>query len=400
MKRLLDLFRRDPAPRAEGGLSLTSPELYALIVDALGQRTTQSGLTVTPKVALRNPAVLRSVSLISFAVGQLPLHLIRMADRTKERDHPLFKILHRRPNPWQTSFEFRALMQQRALTQGSAYARIIRSRGNVVALVPIASVMPRQRDDWRLEYVVSNRDGSRIVLPQSEVFHVRFGLSDDGITGLSLVQQAAEAIALAMQTERAAANLFRRGVMAGLVLETKGQVTPEAFERLKASLDEREGAENAHRTIILEEGMTLNAAPTTGRDAQALEQRAHQIEEIGRVFGVPRPLLGMADTSWGSGIAELGQMFVLYGLNPWFEAWEQAVARDLLTDAEADELEAKFNAGALLRGNMKDQSEFFARGLGSGGHHPWLEIDEVREFMDLPEARNLPPMPGQKETRQ
>ncbi|NBN64153.1 phage portal protein [Pannonibacter tanglangensis] len=397
---MLDLFRRDPAPRAEGGLSLTSPELYALIVDALGQRTTQSGLTVTPAVALRNPAVLRSVSLISFAVGQLPLHLIRMADRTKHRDHPLFKILHRRPNPWQTAFEFRALMQQRALTQGSAYARVIRSRGAVVALVPLASVTPRQLDDWRLEYLVSNRNGSQSVLPQSEIFHVRFGLSADGITGLSLVQQAAEAIALAMQTERAAANLFRRGVMAGLVLEAPGAVTAEAFGRLKASLEEREGAENAYRTLILEEGMKLNAAPTTGRDAQALEQRAHQIEEIGRVFGVPRPLLGMNDTSWGSGIDVLGQMFVLYGLNPWFEAWEQAIARDLLTDAEADMLEAKFNAGGLLRGNMKDQAEFFARGLGSGGHHPWLEIDEVREFMDLPEARNLPPMPGQKEAAQ
>ena len=109
---------------------------------------------------------------------------------------------------------------------------------------------------------------------------------------------------------------------------------------------------------------------------------------------MPRPLLGVDDTSWGSGIDVLGQFFVRYGLNPWFEAWEQAIERSLLDDAEAEIYQAKFNAGALLRGSMKDQAEFFAKGLGAGGHAPFLHPDEPREWLDMPKRDDLPPAMG------
>ena len=143
--------------------------------------------------------------------------------------------------------------------------------------------------------------------------------------------------------------------------------------------------------------MGLESGQTTGKDAQALEQRAMQIEEIGRAFGVPRPLLGVDDTSWGSGIDVLGQMFVQYGLNPWFEAWQQAIERDLLTDSEADTLQAKFNPGGLLRGNMASQSEFWAKALGAGGQQPFGTPEEAREAFDWPAIPRdqLAPMMGQ-----
>lgn len=410
---LLDLFRRpaepDPVAHLVGDVSafydFNDPRLAEFM---RAGAATESGEYVSVRAALRNTTVIRCVSLISFAIGTLPLHLRHKDTKLKADDHPLFRVLHRRPNPWQTAFEFRSLMQQRALgasgdgTRGDAFARIIRTRNigrqrdQILYLVPLATerVTPRQRSDWTIEYDYEQPAGGKITLPQSEVFHLRYGLSEDGISGLSLVKQAAEEIGLANQTRKASARLFRNGMLVGGMMAVKGRLSPEAFDRLKAQMEEREGADQAGKWIVAEEGMEAKPFSQTGRDAQQVEMRKHQIEEIARPFGVPRPLLGVDETSWGSGIDVLGQFFVRYALNPWFEAWQQAIERSLLSETEADELEAKFNEGALLNGSMAAQAEFFAKGLGSGGHHPFLEVDEVRDWLDLPHSDNLPPAAG------
>ena len=171
------------------------------------------------------------------------------------------------------------------------------------------------------------------------------------------------------------------------MLRTEKTLSDEAIARLKGNWsDIYGGADNAGKTAVLEEGLDYKAISPTAKDAQHLETRARQIEEIGRVFGVPRPLLMVDETSWGSGIDSLGQFFVRYGLNPWFEAWQQAIKRDLLLlPADFDRYEAKFNAGALERGNMAAQGEFFAKALGAGGQQPWMTPNEVRRLLDMPE---------------
>ncbi len=126
-------------------------------------------------------------------------------------------------------------------------------------------------------------------------------------------------------------------------------------------------------------------SPKAGAIASISNNASTKIEEIARPFGVPRPLLGVDDTSWGSGIDSLGQLFVRFALNPHFEAWQQAIERCLLDDEEAEIYEAKFNVAALLNGSIKDQGEYFAKALGSGGHQPWMDYAEVRETVDLPE---------------
>ncbi|HEU4986872.1 MAG TPA: phage portal protein [Rhizobiaceae bacterium] len=390
---------QDVSPvRAMAGESLTfygldDPALLEFIRSG-GSNFTEAGVSVTPKAALKNTTVIRCVSLISFAMGWLPLHLRDKETKKKATEHPLFRVLHRKPNAWQTSMEFRSLMQQRALgangdaNRGDAFALIVRSGPRILQLVPLPTekVLPRQRSDWSLEYEYTRPDGGKVVYPQRDIFHLRCPLSEDGISGLSLVKQAAEAIGLALQTEKAAARLFRNGMLVGGLMSVKDRLSQEAFDRLKAQMDEREGAVNAHKWIIGEEGLEAKPFDRSGRDSQHIEQRRHQIEEIARAFGgVPRPLLVLDDTSWGSGIDVLGQLFVRYTLNPWFEAWQQAIERSLLTEDEAERYEAKFNEGALLRGSMKDQAEFFAKALGSGGHQPWMDYEEVRETMDLPE---------------
>jgi HK97 family phage portal protein len=353
---------------------------------------TESGAQVTVKKAMRNTTVFRCVSLISYSMGMLPLHLIDVETKQKIRDHPLFRLLHRQPNDWQTAFDFRSLLQYRALVYGDAYALIVRSGTRPIRLIPLdpGRVEVRQGDDWKLTYQVTLPSGRRRSFPASEIFHLR-GMSEDGIHGTSLVKVAAEAIGLAIQTERAAARLFRNGMLVGGALSHQAKLSPDAYERLKTSMEERlTGAENAGKWMILEEGMSANPFAQTGKDNQHLEMRKHQVEEISRPFGVPRPLLNLDETNWGSGIDVLGQFFVRYGLNPWFEAWEQAIYLSLLTEEEKGRIEAKYNAGALLRGSLKDQGEYFARALGAGGHQPWMDYEEVRDTMDLPEKEIAP----------
>lgn len=368
----------------------TDPRLLKLMEGGV----TGSGIAVTAKSALRNPTVFRCTSLLAYSIGMLPLHLQEKNTKRIATEHPLHRILHRRPNSWQTAFEFRSLMEQLALTKGDAVALKVKSRGQIIGLVPLMNVQISQRADWSLKYSVVRKDGKRVIYEQADVFHLRNGLSEDGFTGLSCVKQAAEAIGIAMQAEQSTAKLFANGMIIGGVFKHPTKLSPEAYTRLKESMNAGGGTENAGRWKIAEEGMDVIPFNAPGKEGQGLENRAHQIEEIARVFGVPRPLLMMDDTSWGSGIDVLGQLFVRYGLNPWFEAWQQAIERDLLTERETDLYAAKFNAGGLLRGSMKDQAEFFAKGLGSGGHQPWLHTDEVRDWQDLPRRDDLPAPPG------
>lgn len=368
-----------------------------------GGAATASGITVSVETAMRNPSVFRSVSLLSSSIAMLPLHLFHSgADRRKATEHPLFRVLHRRANGWQTAYEFRQLMQSWVLVHGDAVALKIMRGHEILGLAPMNPdrVTISQDDDWSMRYEYQPPTGGKRTFRAQDVFHLR-GFSLDGIRGRPLVRQAAEAIGLALQTERAAARLFEKGMLVGgaLKMPQNKKLSPEAYDRLVASMADREGAENAHRWLVLEEGLEAEAFPSTGRDAQHVEQRRFQIEEIARVFGVPRPLLMVDDTSWGTGIDVLGQLFVRYGLNPWFTVWEEAIARDLLRDDEQDRLYAKYNAGALLRGSMKEQGEFFAKALGAGGHYPWMVPGEVRDLSDLAERDDLPqPMGARKET--
>ncbi|MBN7755530.1 phage portal protein [Nitratireductor aquimarinus] len=395
--KLLSIFRREE-PKSE------APRVYSMAeaaeffgFDDPGfkefMRNGASGVVgVTVKDAMRNPTVFRCVSLISYAMGMLPLNLLNAGTKEKARDHPLYPLLHREPNNWQTAFNFRELMQRRALINGDAYALIVRSGNRVIRLVPLdpGMVEPRQRNDWSVEYRYTPKAGQTKILQPRDVLHV-YADSEDGIRGTSLVKVAAQAIELARQLESAQSNFFKKGMLLGGMLSMPNALSPEAYERLKASLQEKySGAENAGRWIIGEEGMEPHQFTSSAKDSQQLESRKLQIEEIGRVFGVPRPFLGVDDTSWGSGIDVLGQIFVRYTLNPWFSAWEQAIERSCFTDAEKEQFDVKFNAGALIRGSMKDQGEFFTKALGSGGHQPWMDYEEVRETMDLPEKEIAP----------
>lgn len=404
---IFDIFRgrarqpvSSPAVNASLGdngffLSTNDPRIIEFLKDGL---MTASGFSVSVESALRNPSMFRAVSLISNAIGMLPLHLIDKETRKKATGHHLYRVLHRKPNDWQSAFDFRGHMQLQALVHRDAYARIIRSRDirtgkmRIIRLVPLNSkkMTVTLQPDWTAKYEYNSSSGGKTVYPASEIFHLR-GISLDGLHGFSLVEQAREAIGLALSAELAAGRLFKNGAFVDGVLISKTELSDNAYERLKTSWSARySGADNAGQTPLLEGDTDYKAIGSNARDAQMTELRKLQVEEIARVSGVPRPLLMVDETSWGSGIEALGQFFVAYALGPWFEAWQQAVERCLLDDEDAEKYEAKFNPGALLRGSLKDQAEFLSKALGAGGHAPWMHVDEVRDVMDLPE-REAPP---------
>lgn len=345
---------------------------------------TASGEYVTAASAMHNMAVFRSVDLIASAMGMLPTNLMRVGGDgalTEAVDLPLFDLLRHQPNPRDTAFEFKSTMQAWALLHGDAHAMIVWSRGLPLAIWPLHPdrLSVEEMPDLSRRYHYARPNGARLTLTEREIFRVR-GLSLDASLGLARARVAREAIGVAMRAEKAAARLFKFGLLAGGALSHPGpgKFSSEAYDRLKASMAAREGADHAGKWLILEEGMKAEKFGDTAQHNQHVEQRTHQIEEIARAFGVPRPLLMMDDTSWGSGVEQLAMLFVRFGLAPWFKAWEEALARAFIAPADRRRLRFDFDEQELLRGTMKEQGEFFAKALGAGGSDGWLTANEVR----------------------
>ncbi|WP_144149362.1 phage portal protein [Paraburkholderia sp. BCC1884] len=399
---LFDFFRRGhqpeaqtrlpqpPGPRAElssGGDTFTGlddPRLLEYI-----RRGEIDGNDPRGMRALRNMAVLRCVTLISEAIGMLPLNL-QSSDEKKQvqTNNPAHRLLKYKPNDWQTPIEFKSLMQLRALLDGQSFARVIWSGNRPIRLIPMdrGSVKPTLTSTWQISYQYGTPGGDEITLGARDVFHLR-DLSLDGVNGVSRIKLSREALELAEQAERAASRTFRTGVMAGGAIEIPKELSDNAYKRMKESLaDNYSGAENAGSWMLIEEGGTAKQFSITAVSAQQIETRNHQIEEVARMYGVPRPLLMMDDTSWGSGIEQLAIFFIQYGLAHWFVSWEQAAARSFIPDNQLGMQQFKFNEGALLRGTLNDQASFFSKALGSGGQAPWMSQNEVRELSDLPKS--------------
>ncbi|WEE76626.1 phage portal protein [Comamonas testosteroni] len=390
MKLLDKLFGRSPEAKSRPRASAEGITFQGLDDPALLEFI-RNGQTTSANRMVRNMAALRSLSLISNGLGMLPISLYEAgSDKKVMREHQAHKLIRVKPNPWQTPMEFKSQMQLLLETEGNAYARIIRSGTRPIHLIPFEKgrVQAKLGSNYRMQYTCTTENGNQLTLDQEEILHIR-EISFDGVLGLSKRQLSEEVFELAASAQRAAVNVFKTGVMAGGSIEVQNALSDPAFERMKRSLaDEYSGAENMAKWMILEEGAKANQFSSTAKDGQQIENRNHQIEEVARLYGVPRPLLMMDDTSWGSGIEQLAIFFVQFTMAPRFVCWEQALARSLLTDRERETLYFKTNERALLRGTLKDQAEYFAKALGSGGHQPWHTANEIRDLAEMPADPN------------
>ena len=332
---------------------------------------------------MRVAAVYACVRIISGAVATLPLHVKRRVDaRTREdaSDAPVWQLLRRRPNRWQTPAQFRRMLQAHLLLRGNAYAMIVRSRGSVQALIPLHPdrVEVAQGDDLALSFLYTRPDGRRLRLRQDEVMHL-VGLTLDGVRGVSPIAYARETIGLALAMEDHGATTFRNGARVSGVLKHPQRLGPEAVANLKAGLEAfRAGGDQEGKNLILEEGMDYARIAMTAEDAQWIESRKFSRSDIAMFFGVPPHMIGDTEksTSWGTGIEQQSIGFVAYTLEDHLTMWEETIDRDLI--GADDLLYARFNRAALVKGDIKARWEAYVKGLQWGVWSP----NEIRALED------------------
>ncbi len=349
-----------------------------------------AGKTVTERTAMQMTAVYSCVRILAEAVAGLPLNLYKyLPDGGKEKsyDHPLYRLLHDEPNPEMSSFVFRETLMTHLLLWGNAYAQIIRNgKGEVVALYPLMpNKMTVDRDkDGRLYYSYNHSSeesptmtGSTVILKPSDVLHIP-GLGFDGLVGYSPIAMAKNAIGMAIACEEYGAKFFANGAAPGGVLEHPGTIKDP--QRVRESWQSTFGGSgNSNKIAVLEEGMKYTPIGISPEQAQFLETRKFQINEIARIFRVPPHMVGDLEKSSFSNIEQQSLEFVKYTLDPWVIRWEQSIMRTLLSADEKKQYFVKFNLEGLLRGDYASRMGGYATARQNG----WMSANDIRELENL-----------------
>ena len=354
----------------------------------LGNST--SGKRVTERSAMQMTAVYSCVRILSESIASLPIHVYSYREdggKEKATDQPLYFLLHDEPNPEMTSFIFRETLMTHLLLWGNAYAQIIRNgKGEIIGLYPLMpNRMSVDRDDkgqLYYEYTLTNDDaptmkGSTVRLSPSDVLHIP-GLGFDGLVGYSPIAMAKNAIGLAIATEEYGSKFFANGAAPSGVLEHPGTLKDPA--KIRESWQQTfGGSSNAHKVAVLEEGMKYTPISISPEQAQFLETRKFQLDEIARIFRVPPHMVGDLERSTFSNIEQQSLEFVKYTLDPWVSRWEQAITRSLFTPDEKKKYFVKFNLDGLLRGDYQSRMNGYAVGRQNG----WMSANDIRELENL-----------------
>ena len=351
---------------------------------------TTAGKTVTERSAMQMTAVYSCVRILAEAIAVLPLHVYEYTEsggKQKAIKHPLYLLLHDEPNPEMSSFVFRETLMTHLLLWGNAYAQIIRNgKGEVIALYPLMPNKMRVDRDERgqlyYEYQHSSDEadtlkGTCVKLHQSDVLHIP-GLGFDGLVGYSPIAMAKNAIGMAIACEEYGAKFFANGAAPGGVLEHPGTIKDP--QRVRESWQSTYGGSgNSHRIAVLEEGMKYTPIGISPEQAQFLETRKFQINEIARIFRVPPHMVGDLEKSSFSNIEQQSLEFVKYTLDPWVIRWEQSLARVLLSADEKKKYFIHFNLEGLLRGDYQSRMNGYAIGRQNG----WMSANDIRELENL-----------------
>ena len=359
---------------------------------------TTSGKPVNERTAMQTTAVYACVRILAEAVASLPLHVYEYQDDGGKKlvhDHPLYYLLHDEPNPEMTSFVFRETLMSHLLIWGNAYAQIIRDgAGRVLGLYPLLpDKMEVQRDNKGNIYYVYSRNSDEnptfkeygnIKLKAEDVLHIP-GLGFDGLIGYSPIAMAKNAVGMTLACEEYGASFFANGANPGGVLEHPGVLKDPSKVRESWNSVYR-GVNNAHKIAVLEEGMKYQQIGIPPEEAQFLETRKFQINEIARLYRIPPHMVGDLDKSSFSNIEQQSLEFVKYTLDPWVIRWEQSLQRSLLLPGEKGKYFIKLNVDGLLRGDYQSRMNGYAVGRQNG----WFSANDIREM------ENMNPIPDEE----
>ena len=377
------------APRAmsgDGGVLITTPDQLEAALRSGNQSA--SGQSVSTESAMRVAAVYACVRIIATTSSIFPRQVKRRVDaRTREdaSDHSLWEVINRKPNAWQKPAQFVQMMAAHVLLRGNAYAKISRGvGGKVIALTPLHPdrVEVRQRKDLTKEFLWTRKDGCQMLFPQDEVMHL-FGLSLDGVRGLSPISYAREAIGLSLAMEQHGGATFRNGanVSGALKMPAGRTLTDEQIDRLRADFDDyRSGGNKEGRSIILEDGLEYQQMALSAEDAQWIEARKFSRSDIAMFYGVPPHMIGDTEksTSWGTGIEAQTQGFVTFTMEPHLMMWEEGFNGDCLDPVRDKGVFVRLNRNAIVRGDITVRWASYVQAMQWGALSP----NEVREMED------------------
>lgn len=393
MAGLLQTLLGGPVERRATGMDM---DLWSLLLG--GSVASKSGINVTYDEALKCSTALAAVRALSQGIAQSSFGLFKPTVDGRGMEpaikHPLYRLLYRQPNEWQTSYEFRETLMIHAVLTGNGFAFINRVGGRVVELIPLlpGQVSIEQKADYSLVYRVTFADGRYAELKRTDVLHLR-GLSWNTYSGMDTLRLAREAIGLAVATEETHARLHSNGARPGGILTADGTLTKEQVEQIRASWQQVQGGvHNAMKTAILSGGLKWTQLSMTGVDSEHLATRRFQIEEVCRDLGVFPQIVGHSDKASTYASAEaFFQAHVTHSLAPWAERLEQASDRDLLTEEEkAAGYATKLDMRQMERGDTKARTEYYQSGVNTG----WLTRNEARV------REGLNPLPGLDEPLQ
>lgn len=367
--------------------SITHPEQLFQMLRIGGSST--SGAVVNTKTAMSVSAVFACVRVISETLGMLPCVVYKKQGKSnlEAPTHPVWQVLRKKPNPWQTPMEFIEMLTAHAVLRGNGYAYINwvkdpRSGFNTpYELIPIHPdrVQVCVEDDYSIVYKIysdSYRSSSKAVaidvIKREDMLHIR-GLSLNGYEGVSVLQYQRDMIGFGITLQEHGSAMFSNGARIAGVLEHPNKLGEGIAERIRNQWHEVfGGAAQAGRTAVLEEGMKFKEVMMTAEDAQFLESRKYNRSEIASIFRVPAHKIGDLEKATFSNIEQQSLEFISDCMLPWATRWEQAISRDLI---EANDFYfARFDFDAIARGDMQTRYRSYAIGRQWG----WLSVDDIR----------------------
>jgi HK97 family phage portal protein len=350
---------------------------------------TGNDINVSGSESLKFSAVFACMRVLAETFASVPVSEYRKisdGEREKTDDTGLYDILHNTPNDEMSSYNFKEMSMYQINTGGNLVCLKTKNRGGISSLYPFEwhrVEIKRNRDTLKLEYKIDGKDS--LVYDRSQVFHVP-GPSLNGIIGMSPIEYAAQAIRLGLTYEKFGINFYKNGAIPSGIFQHPGSLKDDAYKRLKEELrNNYQNLSNAGVPLLLEDNMQFQQLTMRLADAQLLECKKFQIEDICRIFRVPQHLVNQLDRATFSNIEHQSLEFIMYTMLPHFKRWEDCINTQLLTPAQRKAgYYFEFNISALLRGDAKSMAEAFAVGRQWG----WLSVNDIRRMLNMNPIEN------------
>jgi HK97 family phage portal protein len=319
----------------------------------------QSGIKVSEESSLKFAAVWSAVNLLSSSAAQLPYQPFKRIPKGKElyKDHPCYKLIHESPNGWMNPFAFKQMLVAFALLWGNGYARIRKdARERPISLEPIHSSLV---DPILIEGVLFYRINGVEVVPARDMIHL-MGFTLNGYMGKSPIEVARDNIGLGLAAQQFGSTFFKNGANSEMVFNTNATLTDEQYSRLqKVIMSRQSGTENAHKPLLVEGGGSVTQLTIPPDQAQFIQTRNFQVNEIARIFNVPPHMIGDLERSTNNNIEQQSIEFVQYSLMPWVIRLEEEFTRKLIFESEKPDIFIEANADGLMRGDAQARAAYY-----------------------------------------